>query len=130
MKLTLLLWVSATAFAQPPAEQALRARVGELFQSFERKDFKAAHSVVAEDSKDYFFNAPMGDFTVSSCTIKRTQFLNSDLTKASVDLECQQKLHDGEFAGKTIPVPLAALWKIEGGKWVWYHAKGAPRHFL
>jgi hypothetical protein len=39
-------------------------------------------------------------------------------------------MHEGEFAGKVASVPLAVLWKTEGGQWVWYHQKGFPRHYL
>jgi hypothetical protein len=104
--------------------------VTELFQLFVKDNFRAAYDFVAEDTQDYYFHAPMEAFTFDSFKVTSIQFLNKDLTKASVNLECRQKMHEGEFAGKVVSVPLAVLWKIEGGQWVWYHQKGLPRHYL
>jgi hypothetical protein len=124
--------VSAAAFAQvtapaPPApsfkappevEQALRARVTEFFQLHVESNFRKAYSMVAEDTKDYYFNNKKN--TYLSFRIANVKFLNSDFTKASVDLECQQEMQRLEFRGVVIPVPMTTLWKIEDGKWMWY----------
>jgi hypothetical protein len=39
-------------------------------------------------------------------------------------------MHEGEFAGTVMSVPIATLWKIEDQKWMWHHEKGLPRHYL
>src|SRR5580658_6041018 len=55
------------AFKAPPeVEQALRARVTEFFQFHVEGNFRAAYGMIAEDTKEYYFNTPMGDLTVES----------------------------------------------------------------
>lgn len=128
----LLSVVSATAFAQttapapptpsfkapPEVEQALRARVTEFFQLHVESNFRKAYGMVAEDTKDYYFNNKKN--TYKSFRVTGVKFLNSDFTKASVDLECQQVMERVEFRGVVIPIPMTTLWKIEDGKWMWY----------
>jgi hypothetical protein len=121
---------SAPLTAPPEIEQALRGRVSEFFQHLVEADFRRAYSLVAEDTKEYYFNTPMGDSTFESFRITGVRFLNGDFTKASVNLECRQKMHEGEFAGAVVSVPIATLWKIEDRKWMWHHEKGLPRHYL
>ncbi len=104
--------------APPEVEQALRARVTEFFQLHVESNFRKAYGMVAEDTKDYYFNNKKN--TYESFRITGVKFLNSDFTKASVDLECQQKMQKAEFKGTIIPIPMTTLWKIEGGKWMWY----------
>jgi hypothetical protein len=129
----LLSLVSAAACAQTPApapqapavlkappevEQALRARVTEFFQLHVESNFQKAYGMVAEDTKVYYFNNKKN--TYKSFRIAAVKFLNSDFTKASVDLECQQVMERVQFNGVVIPVPMTTLWKIEDGKWMWY----------
>jgi hypothetical protein len=126
----LLALVSAAAFAQNPSspqpvfkappevEQALRARVTEFFQLHVESNFQKAYGMVAEDTKKYYFDNKKN--TYKSFRIAAVKFLNSDFTKASVDLECQQVMERVQFNGVVIPVPMTTLWKIEDGKWMWY----------
>ena len=104
--------------APPEVEQALRARVTEFFQLHVESNFQKAYGMVAEDTKTYYFNNKKN--TYKSFRIAGLKFLNSDFTKASVDLECQQVMERAQFNGVVIPVPMTTLWKIEDGKWMWY----------
>jgi hypothetical protein len=129
--------VSAAAFAQipsppqpvfkapPEVEQALRARVTEFFQLHVESNFRKAYGMVAEDTKDYYFNNKKN--TYESFRITGVKFLNDNFTKASVDLECQQKMQRVEFKGTIIPVPMTTMWKIEGGQWMWYRDPDNPQ---
>jgi hypothetical protein len=120
--------ISAAAFAQipgpppfnapPEVEQALRARVTEFFQLHVESNFQKAYGMVAEDTKGYYFNNKKN--TYKSFRITGVRFVNSDFTKASVDLECEQVMERVQFNGVVIPVPMTTLWKIEDGKWMWY----------
>jgi hypothetical protein len=104
--------------APPEVEQALRARVTEFFQLHVESNFQKAYGMVAEDTKKYYFDNKKN--TYKSFRIAGVRFLNSDFTKASVDLECEQVMERREFRGVVIPVPMTTLWKIEDGKWMWY----------
>jgi len=132
----LLALVSANAFAQdtarprlapqpqaefkapPEVEQALRARVTQFFQLHVESNFQKAYSMVAEDTKKYYFDNKKN--TYKSFRIAGVKFLNSDFTKASVNLDCEQVMEKAQFNGVVIPVPMTTLWKIEDGKWMWY----------
>lgn len=104
--------------APPEVEQALRARVTEFFQLHVESNFQKAYGMVAEDTKKYYFDNKKN--TYKSFRIVGVKFVNSDFTKASVDLECEQVMERVQFNGVVIPVPMTTLWKIEDGKWMWY----------
>jgi len=65
MRLILLAILSCSAWAQsdnpfnrPPADvdQALRARITEFFQFHVTGEYRKAEALVAEDTKDYFYD--------------------------------------------------------------------------
>jgi len=121
--------ISAAAFAQdaakpsfkaPPAvEEALRARVTEFFQLHVEANFRKAYSMVAEDTKDYYFNNKKN--TYQSFRITGVRFTDADFTKAAVDLECLQNMERPDFKGVVVPIPMTTLWKNEEGQWMWHH---------
>lgn len=104
--------------APPEVEEALRARVTEFFQLHVEGNFRKAYGMVAEDTKDYYFNNKKETFV--SFSIVGVRFVNDECTKASVDLNTEQAMRRLEFKGVVIPIPMTTLWKIEDGKWVWY----------
>jgi hypothetical protein len=104
--------------APPEVEQALRARVTEFYQLHVESNFQKAWSLVAEDTKAYYFGAQKNTF--ESFRITGVRFTNKECTKAMVDLETRQKMLRREFQGVIVPTPATTLWKIEDGKWVWY----------
>jgi hypothetical protein len=133
----LLSLVTAAAFAQSPAQdpkasfkappevdQALRARVTEFFQYHVDGNFRKAYEIVAEETKDYYFAAQKVRF--EGFRITGVRFVNDECTKAAVDLETHQKMQRIYFKGVVVPVPMTTLWKIEGGKWVWYRDPDNP----
>jgi len=106
-------------FHKPPAEvdKTLRARVSEFFELHVKGDFRHAEALVAEDTKDYFYdnNKPryLG-FEISSIKY------NDDFTRAQVTVMCEQIVRFPGFPNTPIKVPTPSTWKIEDGKWVWY----------
>jgi hypothetical protein len=110
------------AFAQtPPSEvdQALRARVSEFYQSHVDGTFRKAIDLVAEDTKDYYIGTSKAQF--KTFHIDSIQY-SDNFTKADVQLTVEQVLKmRAEFPEMVVKVPSLTTWKIEDGKWVWYH---------
>jgi hypothetical protein len=121
-----LLLVSAAVLAQTPSpaadvEQALRARVTEFFQDFVDGKFRQAINLVAEDTQDEYFSSPKAE--IKTFKIDRIDF-SSDFTKADVQMTVKQiwKLKaEGFLQDTVVESPMATTWKIENGKWVFYH---------
>jgi hypothetical protein len=114
------LFLPLIASAQvPPAEvdQTLRARATEFFQDFVDGQYRKAFDLVAEQTKDEFFAS-------SKVEIKKFQIddiqYNDDFSKATVNLTVNRI-----WRYQTVAIPVDAkmptTWKIENGKWVWYH---------
>jgi hypothetical protein len=114
-----LLPVIAFAQLQTPAEQAevaLRARVNEFLQYHVDGNFRKAYEMVADDTKDEYFNtgkARLTDFKIID--IKFTD----NFTKAAVTATMSKTI---SVLGQDMPIssPSTTNWKIENGKWVWY----------
>lgn len=106
-------------FHKPPAEvdQALRARVSEFFELHVKGDFRHAEALVAEDTKDYFYNNNKPRYL--SFEISSIKY-NDDFTRAQVTTMCEQIVRFPGFPNTPIKVPTPSTWKIEDGKWVWY----------
>lgn len=104
---------------QPPpdVDQALRARINEFCELHHQSKFRQAEQMVAEDTKDYFYNA--GKPTYVSYQIQSITY-NQDFTKATAMVICEQYLPAPGFEGKTVKLLTPFNWKIENGQWMWY----------
>jgi hypothetical protein len=105
---------------QTPAEQAevaLRARVTEFLQYHVDGDFRKAYDLVADDTKEEYFNS--GKARLNGFKVGEIQFTD-DFTKATVTATMSKTV---SVLGQEIPVnsPSTTTWKIENGKWVWYN---------
>jgi hypothetical protein len=105
--------------SQTPAEQAevaLRARVTEFLQYHVDGNFRKAYELVADDTKEDYFNT--GKARLTSFTIDDIKFTDN-FTKAAVTATMAKTV---SVLGQEIPVssPSTTTWKIENGKWVWY----------
>jgi len=109
---------------QPPPEvdKALRARVNEFCELHHQSKFRQAEQMVAEDTKDYFYNS--GKPTYVSYEIKSISY-NQDFTKATALVLCEQYLPAPGFTGHTVKLLTPFNWKIENGQWMWYFDKDA-----
>jgi hypothetical protein len=116
----LVLWLPLVALAQAPppeVDQALRARVTEFLQYHVDGNFRKAYDMVAEDTKDEYFNS--GKVQLKGFQINDVKFTDN-FTKATVTAMLSKTM---SVVGQDIPmmVPSTTTWKIENGKWVWYN---------
>ena len=102
----------------PDVDRALRARVTEFVQYHVTGEFRKAEALVAEDSKDLFYNRNKPRY-MKFIEIARIDY-NEDFTKATVIVSVVMPtlLPGWEGGPPTVPIPLT--WKIEEGKWCWY----------
>ena len=124
--LTLSLWVAA-GFAQTPADlfnkppadvdQALRARITEFYQDHVEGKFRQAEALVAEDTKDFFYNGNKTKYL--SFEIKSITY-SDGYTRAKAVVACEQFLPFPGFEGKPFPVPTPSHWKLVDGQWYWW----------
>jgi len=118
---------AATAWAQQPspaaadAEAALRARVEQFYKLQVDKKFRQAEALVAEESKDDYYNRSKLD--IKEFSIEDIQLLD-DNSRARVTLKGKLVIKVPQLAAQlgdqTFDVPLTTSWKIENGQWVWY----------
>jgi len=123
--LTLIPTIAMLAAAQTPApapppevDQALRARVSEFFQDYVDAHFRQGEALVAEDSKDYYYNSPKTQF--KSFKIDGVSWA-ADFSKARVIVVVERTWEVQPALKSLSVVPLATSWKIENGKWVWFN---------
>lgn len=106
--------------AKPPADvdQALRARVEEFFQDHVTAQFRKAEALVAEDSKDFYYNGNKQHY-LKFLGISSINY-SDHFTKAAVSVMVLTPLAIPLFGGGPPSVPVPSTWKIEDGKWCWY----------
>lgn len=123
--------------APPEVDQALRARVSEFLHYHVTGEFRKAEALVAEDSKDIFYNRNKPRYI--SCKSFASIHYSDRFTKAYVTAICaipmliqpsdNEVQADGQPQVPTGPptVPIPASWKLENGKWCWYLDKSIDR---
>ncbi len=134
LRITILAFIGATAFAQDPADlfnkppasvdKALRARIDEFYQDHVRKQFRKADSLVAADTKELFYTQNKPAYL--SCEIQRIDY-SEKFTRAKATVVCEQYVMIPGFEGKPLKVPTPSTWKVERGKWYWYVDREALR---
>ena len=127
LRISILAVLTVSCFAQnvedlfnrPPAEvdQALRARIKEFYDYHIHAQPRKAEALVAEDTKDYFYNNNKPAYT--HCDIKRIAY-SDNFTKAKATIVCGMYVMVPGFSDKPLDVPIPSAWKIEDGKWMWY----------
>jgi len=113
----ILLPLSLLAQAPPEVDQALRARVTEFMQLHVDGNFRKAYDMVAEDTKEDYFNS--GKARLVSFKINDIKFTDN-FTRATVSATISKTI---SVMGTNLlmPMPSNSTWKIENGKWVWYN---------
>ncbi len=113
------LCLAQTPGEKPPAqvEEALRARAQEFFQDFVDGNFRKGEALVAEDSKDIYYNAQKSKYL--SYELKDIQY-SDNFTRAKVTAICETQVAIPGFAGQVLKVPVGSNWKLENGQWYWY----------
>jgi hypothetical protein len=104
--------------APPEVDEALRARVTKFYQAHVDGKYRRADEVVAEDSKDAFFEARKPHYR----KFELSRILYSDeFRKAKVTVICGTDMLI-PLGGMRIPanVPITTTWKLVDGQWFWY----------
>jgi len=105
------------AKAPPDVDEALRARVAKFYQEQIDGHPRRAEEIVAEDSKDFFYNIQKPKFL--SFEIKDIAY-SDNFTKAKVTMVMEMYIPMAFFGGKPMKVPGPTFWKVENGQWCWY----------
>ena len=126
-RIALLALFAASGFAQDTAElfnrapksvdDALRARIDEFYQFHKNREFRKAEALVAEDTKDFFYNHDKPE--VLGFEISRIEY-SDGYTRAKATVLVEQRVNFPGFGGKLMKIPTPSYWKIEDGKWFWY----------
>ncbi len=132
LRISLLILAAASVWAQsaaqkgpeppPGVDKALRARINEFCELHKQGKFRQAEQMVADDTKDYFYNS--GKPRYVSYEIQSITY-NQDFTKATAMVICEHYLPAPGFQGKTVKLLTPFNWKIEDGQWMWYVDKDA-----
>jgi hypothetical protein len=105
--------------AAPPADvdKSLRDRASAFLQYQVDGNFRKAFELVAEDSKDFYFS--IAKSKIQSFKIDEVTYSDS-FSKATVRATILRRTL---VAGHELEIPglSADIWKLEDGKWVWYH---------
>ncbi len=107
-------------FNKPPADvdAALRARITEFYDLHVKGQFRKADALVAEDTKDYYFNGAKPKYM--SFEISRIDYFDN-YTRAKAVILCEMFIMMPGFADKPVKMPTPSAWKLESdGKWYWY----------
>jgi hypothetical protein len=119
-----LILVAFAGFAQqatlpPPKEldEALKARVSKFFQAHVDGKFRVADEVVAEDSKDYFFEAEKPRYR--GFAIKDIKY-SEDFLRAQVVVDCDTEMNVPRMGRMAVKVPRTSRWKFVDGDWFWF----------
>lgn len=103
--------------APKAVDDALRARIGEFYQFHKNREFRKAEALVAEDTKDFFYNHDKPE--VLSFEIARIEY-SDGYTRAKATVLVEQRIMFPGFAGKPMKIPTPSYWKVENGEWYWY----------
>jgi hypothetical protein len=109
----------ADLFNRPPADvdQALRARITEFYQDHVDGKFRQAESLVAEETRDFFYSGNKPKYL--SFEITRIDYLEG-YTRAKAIVLCEQFVLMPGFTDKPLKVPTPSTWKLVDGQWYWY----------
>jgi len=113
-------------FNKPPADvdAALRARIKEFYDLLAQGQARKADALVAEDTKDYFFDSNKPKYL--SYEISRIDYFDN-FTRAKAVIMAEMYIMMPGFNDKPMKMPTPSAWKIENGKWMWYVDQQALR---
>ena len=127
MRFSILCLCAAACLAQspkdapkPPADvdAALRARVTEFFQYHVTGEFRKGEALVADDSKELYYNRNKPRYLKLE-GIERVDW-SENFTKAMVTVMVVTPEMIPGWVGGPPEVPIPSTWKLENGKWCWY----------
>jgi hypothetical protein len=98
-------------------DKALRARVAEFFQDHVDGSYRKAMDLVADETKDEYFAS--GKMKLKSFTLDNIKY-SDKFDKATVTTTITRDW-EIRMQTNTVTLPMVTTWKLEHGKWVWYH---------
>ncbi|HEV2202142.1 MAG TPA: hypothetical protein VGR73_20170 [Bryobacteraceae bacterium] len=101
----------------PELDKALRERAGQFIQYTIDKNYKRAYELVAEDTKDWYLSS--GKPQYNSFHIEEIEY-SKDFQEATVKSKVTRELTMNSQV-RTAEVTVSDLWKMEDGKWMWFH---------
>lgn len=110
--------------APPNVDAALRSRVQIFFQAHVDGKPRIADQVVADDSKDLFFEIPKPRYL--SFEIQKIEY-SDGFTKAKATVNCEEEVAMMGLGTMKVKMPRVSTWKLEDGEWFWYLDKNAVR---
>jgi hypothetical protein len=114
---------AATVWAQQPsaaaaeAEAALRVRVEQFFQLQVDKKYRQAEALVAEDTKDAYYDG--NKFNIKGFSVQKIELLDGN-TKSRVTIKAKVTVIAPAAGPMEFEAPSTSLWKLEAGQWVYY----------
>jgi hypothetical protein len=127
MRFSILCLCAAAGLAQSPKEPpkppadvdaALRARVTEFFQYHVTGQFRKGEALVADDSKELYYNRNKPRY-LQLIGIERVDW-SENFTKAMVTVMVVSPEVIPGWVGGPPQIPIPSTWKLENGKWCWY----------
>jgi len=103
--------------APPDVENSLRDSVAKFFNAHVQGKFRLAEEVIAEDSKDFFYNMEKQRYL--GFEIIRINYAEN-FTKATVVTGVEVDWRSPRVGVIRVKPPMTSLWKVENGKWAWY----------
>lgn len=107
--------------APPKVEEALRARVGQLYTLFQQGKFRQAEELVAEDSKDTYYTTKKARNL--GFEIKTVSF-SPDVKDATVLVALRMIMP--MIGVSPVAVPIASKWRRVKGEWYLYYPQYKP----
>jgi hypothetical protein len=125
LALPVLLSVAAIAQTTPPpaekppaeVEQAVRARVNEFYNLLLHKEYRKAEVLIAEDTKDYYYNGSKLD--ISKFEVQGIEY-SENFTRAKAWTLCYQHVIVLGFPPGDVILKMPTAWRLENGTWLMY----------
>lgn len=112
-----VVWAQQTAPDAEEAKQALVARVKQYYQLLLEKKFRQAEGLVAEESKDDYYNRQKPEIKGFEVM---TAELNPDKTTAKVMVKAMTLTLMPGVGAQVFDMRVPTYWKLENDKWCWY----------
>jgi hypothetical protein len=110
-------WAQQVSPAAAEAEKALRDRVQQYYQLQVEKKFRQAEAMVAEDSKEDYYNGKKPN--IRGFSIDRVEFQDNGTT-ATVTIKAKVLVLMPGAGAQVFEMPSPTHWKLENGLWCWY----------
>jgi hypothetical protein len=112
-----VVWAQQTPPAAEEAKRALVSRVQQYYQLMLDKKYRQAEAMIAEDSKEDYYNGKKPD--IRGFEITRVE-MGENNTTAVVTVKAKVLLLMMGVGAQIFDIPTPTHWKIENDQWCWY----------